>query len=186
MTPKKVTPYLALPSTADLDGAVPAIIDTPQGSHNKYKYDPDLGLFKLEKVLPAGAFFPYNYGYVPGTLAEDGDPVDVLVLMDAPAFVGCLVESRLIGVIEARQTEPGAKKSERNDRLLAVAVESLKHGAVTSLRQLSPEQLEEIEHFFISYNEAAGKVFKPIGRKGPREAQRLLNAGRALFQQPNL
>jgi len=185
MASKKVDPFWELPATADLDGAVPAIIDTPQGSHNKYKYDPELGLFKFEKVLPAGAYFPYNYGYVPGTLAGDGDPVDVLVLMDAPAFVGCLVESRLIGVIEARQTERGAKKSVRNDRLLAVAVESLKHGAVTSLRQLSPQLLDEIEHFFISYNAVIGKVFKPIGRGGPREALRLLNAGRALFRQPN-
>jgi inorganic pyrophosphatase len=174
----------SLPAKANPDAAVPAIIDTPQGSHNKYKFDTASGLFKLSKVLPAGAFFPYNFGYVPGTLAEDGDPVDVLVLMDTPAFVGCLVEVRLIGVIEARQTERGARKSERNDRLLAVAVESLKHGAVTSLRQLSPEQLAEIEHFFISYNAAAGKVFKPIGRRGPREAQRLLKAGRALFRQP--
>jgi inorganic pyrophosphatase len=185
MAPKSFDPWWELPSNADLDGAVPAIIDTPQGSHNKYKYDPELGLFKLEKVLTAGAYFPYNYGYVPGTMAGDGDPVDVLVLMDAPAFVGCLVESRLIGVIEARQTEPGAKKSVRNDRLLAVAVESLKHGAVTTIRELSPQLLEEIEPFFISYNAIAGKVFKPIGRSGPREAQRLLNAGRELFRQPN-
>jgi inorganic pyrophosphatase len=169
---------------AGTDGAVPVIIDTPQGSHNKYKYDPDLAMFKLAKVLPAGAFFPHNFGYVPGTKAEDGDPLDVLVLMDAPAFVGCLVECRLIGVIEARQTERGARKSERNDRLLAVAVESLKHGAVTRLRELSPALVGEIEHFFISYNAAADKVFKPIGRGGPREAQRLLKASRALFRQP--
>ena len=167
-----------------VEGALPVIIDTPQGSRNKYKYDPDLGQFKLGKVLTAGAYFPYNFGYVPGTLAEDGDPLDVLVLMEEPAFVGCLVESRLVGVIEARQTEPGAKKSERNDRLLAVATASLAHGAVTELRQLSPALLDEIEHFFISYNAAEGKEFEIIGRRGPREAQRLLKAGRALFRQP--
>src|SRR5256885_13657312 len=98
------------------------IIETPKGSRNKYSYDLDRGLFKLKKVLPLGNVFPFDFGFVPSTLADDGDPLDVLVLMDAPAFAGCLVTVRLIGVIEARQAKEGQKV--RNDRLIAVSAES--------------------------------------------------------------
>lgn len=96
------------------------IIDTPKGSRNKFKWDSLHGLYKLDGVLAVGAFFPYDFGFVPSTLADDGDPIDVLVLMDEPAFVGCLVPSRLIGGFYAEQTEKGL--TERNDRLFAVAL----------------------------------------------------------------
>ncbi len=81
------------------------IIDTPKGSRNKFAWDKNRTLFELSGVLPAGAIFPYDFGFIPGTLGEDGDALDVLVLMDEPAFCGCLVRSRLLGVIEAKQTE---------------------------------------------------------------------------------
>ncbi len=81
------------------------IIDTPKDSRNKYKYDEKLGLFKLSGVLTVGHFFPFDFGFIPQTLGGDGDALDVLVLMDEPAFVGCLVRSRLVGVIEAEQTD---------------------------------------------------------------------------------
>src|SRR6185295_6553872 len=82
-----------------------AIIETPKGSRNKFSYDQKHGLFVLGGVLPLGAVFPFDFGYIPGTLGGDSDPLDVLVLMDEPAFTGCLVPARLIGVIEANQTE---------------------------------------------------------------------------------
>ena len=88
---------------------------------NKFKYEEHVGLFRLSKVLPLGASFPYDLGFVPSTRADDGDALDVLVLMDAPAFTGCLVTVRMLGVIEAEQTEKG--KTVRNDRLIA-AVET--------------------------------------------------------------
>jgi inorganic pyrophosphatase len=156
------------------------IIDTPQGSRNKFKYDERLRLFKLGGVLPAGAVFPFDFGFVPSTRGGDGDPLDVLVLMDEPAFVGCLVGARLIGVIEAEQVEEG--KTERNDRLIAVAAESRNHREVGSLAQLSENFLHEIEHFFVSYNAAKGKAFKPLGRGGPERAERLVEAGIRLFR----
>ena len=81
------------------------VIETPRGSRNKYRYDDDLGLFMLGGVLPAGAVFPFDFGFIPSTCGEDGDPLDVLVLLDDYAFAGCLVPSRLVGVIEASQTE---------------------------------------------------------------------------------
>src|SRR3954464_7536915 len=103
--PTQASPFARMgpfdPETGDLN----MIIDTPKGSRNKFKYDEAHGLFKLSGVLPAGASFPFDFGYVPSTRGEDGDPVDVLVLMDEPAFAGCLVPARLIGVIEAEQTE---------------------------------------------------------------------------------
>ena len=77
-----------------------SIIETPKGSRNKYAFDPDQRIFELKKVPPAGMAFPYDFGFVPSTVAEDGDPVDVLVLMDEPAFPGCLLRCRLIGIIE--------------------------------------------------------------------------------------
>jgi inorganic pyrophosphatase len=97
----------------------------------------------------------------------------VLVLMDAPAFAGCLVPARLIGAIEARQTERDGK-SERNDRLIAVAANSREHRDVTSLDDVSDTLLEEIEHFFVSYNQIKGKEFKPLGRSGPEKARKLV------------
>src|SRR5580698_6307855 len=81
------------------DGVLQVIVETPKGSRNKFSFDPDQEIFALKKVLPAGMNFPYDFGFLPRTLAEDGDPIDVLLLMDEPAFPGVLVRSRLIGVI---------------------------------------------------------------------------------------
>jgi inorganic pyrophosphatase len=146
-------------------GALNVIIEAPKGSRNKYAYHPDEELFVLEAVLPAGAIFPFDFGFIPSTLGEDGDPVDVLVLMDEPAFPGCLVPSRLVGGIEAEQTERDGE-TVRNDRLIAVAADSYAHREVRSLDDLSGGLVGEIEHFFASYNEIRGKRFEPIGRVG--------------------
>src|SRR3954467_1673205 len=116
-------------------GNLNVVVDTPKGSRNKYKHDPELGLFRLGGVLPAGAVFPFDFGFAPGTKGGDGDPLDVLVLMDEPAFVGCLAPSRLLGIIEAEQTEDG--KTTRNDRLIAVAANARDHKDLQSLDQLN-------------------------------------------------
>src|SRR3954469_6625001 len=100
-------PYDRLGAFAPRSGELNVIIETPKGSRNKFDFDEELGLFKLGGVLPAGAVFPFDFGFVPATRGGDGDPLDVLVLMDEPAFVGCLVAARLIGVIEAEQAEGG-------------------------------------------------------------------------------
>jgi inorganic pyrophosphatase len=162
-------------------GLLRVIIETPQGSRNKFNYDEELGLFKLGGVLPAGASFPFDFGFVPSTTGGDGDPLDVLVLMDEAAFAGCLVEARLLGVIEAEQTERDGETT-RNDRLIAVAAEARNHKAVRSLGQLSENLLDEIEHFFVSYNEMKGKKFKPLGRFGPKRAERLIEEGSRRFR----
>jgi inorganic pyrophosphatase len=153
-------------------GNLNVVIDTPKGSRNKYAFDFKINAYKLKTVLPHGMVFPFDFGSIPGTIADDGDPVDVLVLMDEPAFVGCLIEARLLGVIEAEQTEAG--KTERNDRLIAVASESHTHASLKSLEKLDSRLIREIEHFFVSYNDARGKKFKPTRRKGPAAAKRLV------------
>jgi inorganic pyrophosphatase len=177
MAQQKPTPVAELGAIDGETGALNVIIETPKGSRNKFKYDEKLGVFRLSGVLPAGAVFPFDFGYIPATRGEDGDPLDVLVLMDEPAFAGCLVPARLIGVIEAEQTEDG--KTERNDRLVAVATDSHDHHEIESLDQISPHLVQEIEHFFVSYNTIKGKQFKPKGRFGPERAQKLVDAGQA-------
>jgi inorganic pyrophosphatase len=158
------------------EGELNVIIETPKGSRNKFNYDEATGLFKLGGVLPAGAAFPFDFGFVPSTLGGDGDPLDVLVLMDEPAFAGCLVGVRAVGVIEAEQTERDGETT-RNDRLIGVAAESRLHRDVRTLESLGDALLDEIEHFFVSYNEFKGKRFNPLGRYGPARALKLVDEG---------
>jgi inorganic pyrophosphatase len=167
-----------LPPFDEGSGDLNAIIETTQGSRNKFTFDERRALYFLSGVLPAGASFPYDFGFVPSTLGDDGDPLDVLVLMDEPAFVGCLVPSRLVGVITATQQE-GDDPPERNDRLIAVAAASRTHEGIRTLADLAAPLLEEIEHFFVSYNEIKGKRFEPLERKGPRAAATLVHEGAA-------
>jgi inorganic pyrophosphatase len=157
------------------------VVETPKGSRNKFKYDEKLGVFTLHKVLPLGASFPYDFGFVPSTRGEDGDPLDVLVLMDEPAFPGCIVPARLIGVIEARQTAEG--KTTRNDRLIAVLETPLNRPEIRSLEEWGETRLAELEHFFISYNQMEGREFKPIGRQGPKSAMEQIREGMRRYQE---
>jgi inorganic pyrophosphatase len=151
------------------------VIETPKGSQNKYTYEPSVGTFVLTGVLPAGAVFPFDFGFVPSTLGGDGDPLDILVLMDASAFAGCLVPCRLIGVIEAEQTEDG--RTERNDRLLAVAANSITHRSIRDLNDIDDDLVGQIEYFFVSYNRAKGKTFTPTGRSGRDRASAIVEEG---------
>lgn len=165
----------SFPKAIDDDGKIiNVIVETPRGCRNKIKYDEKLGRFKLHTVLPAGASFPYDFGFIPGTKAEDGDPIDVLLLMDEPVFAGCLVPARLIGVIEAEQTEDGKKV--RNDRLVAVAKDAHDYQDYQTVSDLNHNLLKELEHFFISYNEMKGRKFSFLGTRGPRRARKLLEA----------
>lgn len=178
----KPAPLAHLPALDPDSGLCNAVIDTPRGSRNKFKYDAKLGLFRLSKILPLGASFPYDFGFVPSTRGADGDPLDVLVLLDEPAFVGCLVGARLIGVIEAEQTEAG--ETTRNDRLLAVPETPYNPPQVHTLDELSKNRLDEIEHFFVSYNRMEGREFRPTGRHGPGRAEQLIREGMQQFERP--
>ena len=153
-------------------GVVIAVIETPGGSRNKFKYDEELGFYSLSGVLPEGMVFPHAFGFVPRTEAADGDPEDILIIMDEPTFTGCVVPCRLIGVMEAEQTEKG--KTERNDRLIGVADHSRDYSEVKSLNDLNSNMLKEIEQFFVTYNKERGKKFKVLRMRGPGQALKLI------------
>ena len=152
-----------------------AVIETPKGCRNKFDYDPESNLFKLGGLLPEGMMFPFDFGFIPSTLGDDGDPLDIMVLMDAPAHVGCLMEVRIIGIIEAEQTEDG--KTESNDRLLGVAVHSYDHENLETINDVSKTLLDQVEAFFVSYNKQRGKKFDITRTSGPRKAIKFLKAG---------
>jgi inorganic pyrophosphatase len=160
-----------------------AIIETPKGCRNKFDYDRGSNLFMLGGLLPEGMMFPFDFGFIPQTLGDDGDPVDVMVLMDAPAHVGCLIQIRIIGIIEAKQTEDG--KTERNDRLLGVAVHSYNHENLMTIEDVSKTLLDQVEAFFVSYNQQRGKKFNITGSGGPKKALKFLKTGMEKFRKKN-
>lgn len=158
------------------DRSIQVIIETPAGSRNKFAFDAEQRVFTLKKVLPAGMNFPYDFGFLPQTLAPDGDPLDVLLLMDEPAFPGIVVRSRLIGVIEGEQIE--GKRTTRNDRLLAVAEANHLYANVKRFDDLPKRFLKELEEFFVNYHRLEGKEYKLLGCKGTGEALRLIERAR--------
>jgi inorganic pyrophosphatase len=156
------------------------VIETPKGRRNKFDYDPKIEAFTLGGLLPEGLSFPFDFGFVPSTLAEDGDPLDVMVLMDEPAHVGCVLTVRLIGMIEAEQTQDG--KTTENDRLIGAAVHSYSHEDLQSIGDVSKSLLEQVEEFFISYNKSRGKKFKVKGIHGASHAIKRLERAIEAYQ----
>ena len=162
-----------LPNHLDREaGSCRAIIETPKGNRGKYDYDPETDLFELARMLPDGMSFPVDFGFVPSTLADDGDPLDVMVLSDEPFPVGALVEIRLIGVLEAEETEDG--RVERNDRLLAIPLKSHLYASAKNLDDLEPTFLENVSQFWINKAKLEGKSFTILGRGEPSAAIELV------------
>jgi inorganic pyrophosphatase len=128
---------------------VQVVIETPKGSRNKFAFDTKQHVFILKKVLPEGMVFPHDFGFIPSTRAQDGDPIDVLILMDEPAYPGCVVPARLVGVIEGEQT-------------------------AKSIKDLNKSFLDELETFFESYHSNDGEEFKVLACKGPGAAEKCL------------
>ena len=158
----------------DDDGFHRAVIETPQGGRHKLKYEPTLGAVAVDATLPSGMVFPFDFGFLPRTLAQDGDPLDVLVIMDAPVYPGVVVPVRLLGVLEADQTEDGA--TVRNDRLIAIAKGSTSRGELRTIRDLDPALIYQISAWFVQYNELRGRTFTVRAVRGPRRAQTILRA----------
>jgi inorganic pyrophosphatase len=154
------------------DGLIQVIIETPKGSRNKFAFDEKQKIFTVKKVLPAGMSFPYDFGFLPRTLAADGDPIDVLLLMDEPAFPGIAVRARLIGIIEGEQID--GKKKIRNDRLLAVAEMNHEYAYLKKLGDLPKQFLHELEEFFVNYHRLEGKQYRLLGCKGTDVAMRMI------------
>jgi inorganic pyrophosphatase len=151
------------------------VIETPKGSRNKFAFDPKEHIFELKKVLPSGMTFPYDFGFVPSTKADDGDPVDVLVLMDEPAFPGCVLSCRPIGVIVGEQGDK--KDKERNDRIVAIEQDAHSWSDIKNIDDLGKEFCRELEEFFVNYHKLSGEKYRVLGVKGPDQARRLVKSG---------
>jgi inorganic pyrophosphatase len=128
------------------------VIETPKGSRNKFSFEAEEHIFELKKVLPSGMAFPYDFGFVPSTKADDGDPVDALVLMDEPAFPGCVLSCRPIGVIEGEQGN--TKKTVRNDRIVAVEKDAHSWEDIKDIADLGKPFIRELEEFFCELPQA--------------------------------
>ena len=150
-----------------------AVVESPRGSRNKYDYDPKFRAFRLASVLPQGMVFPFDFGFIPSTKAADGDPLDIMVLMDEAAPAGCIIPVRIIGAIEAEQRKKGEDWI-RNDRLLGVSVHAHAHARVKALSDLNPDLIAQLEAFFAQYNRLKSVEFRVIDRVGPKKAHKLL------------
>ena len=151
-----------LPTFVENSELINVIVETPKGSRNKYSYDPDVGLITVDKILPVGCTFPLDFGFVPGTLADDGDPLDVLVLSDEPCFPGCWITARILGVMQAEQSDKGAA-TQRNDRLIVVSDVSREFADLHTIRDLKIFMLDELGNFFRNYHAMLGNQFNVLG-----------------------
>ncbi|HEY4335757.1 MAG TPA: inorganic diphosphatase [Puia sp.] len=155
--------------------SIEVVIETPKGSAEKYDYVPNTPFFKMKKILPAGMVFPYDFGFVPKTKGEDGDPLDVIVISEFKSFPGVIIKCRVIGGIKAEQSEEeGQKKMIRNDRFLAIPKCSNIFQNVKEMEDLPKEITDQLEAFFAEYNRLEGKKFKALGKMKAKEAQGLI------------
>jgi inorganic pyrophosphatase len=157
-------------------GSLNVVVETPGGSRNKYAFDPAGRTFVLRKVLPEGMEFPRDFGFIPSTTGEDGDPLDVLIFLDEPTFPGCVVEVRLIGFLEGEKSINGRKVSDH--RFLAVAMESGTYSEVKDIDDLSDRVVDELERFFENYHQDPGLEFRVVARRSANEAIRFVAAAR--------
>jgi inorganic pyrophosphatase len=164
------------PTFSKKKDGIHVVIETPQGSRNKYDYNNDTDSFELKKVLPSGTSFPLDFGFIPNTIGEDGDPLDVIIVSDSPFFPGCIVECRVVGVLVVKQKEKKAK-AVRNDRFIAVPSNSLNFSNVRDIRDINKRLLNEVVHFFEYYNEMEGKKVQLIQKGNKSLAVRLIRKG---------
>jgi inorganic pyrophosphatase len=138
-------------------GLINVLIEIPAGSKNKYEYDKDLQAFALDRVLYSSVQYPYDYGFVPNTLADDGDPLDGMVLIDQPTFPGCVIAARPIGMLEM------IDGGDRDEKILCVPDKDPRYSQIRSLQDLAPHRLEEIAEFFRSYKNLEKKLTEILG-----------------------
>lgn len=162
------------PSTAPgpYPDIIEVVVEIPRGSRNKYEFDPVAGVFRLDRVLSSAVFYNFDYGFVPDTLADDGDPTDTLLLIDEPTFTGCHVWARPVGMLEMRDEKGGDFK------ILCVAVGDPHQAHVKRLSQVRPHRLVEIENFFQTYKLLEDKTVDVVGWHDADRAREVLLADR--------
>jgi inorganic pyrophosphatase len=158
-------------------GLLRVVIETPKGSRNKFAFNEKDHIFELKKVLPAGMSFPHDFGFVPSTKADDGDPVDVLVLMDEPAYPGVVLSCRPVGVIEGEQVEEN-KDPVRNDRIVAVEQGAHDWADIRTMDDLGKHFLRELEDFFVQYHHLSARRYRVLGVRGAGHAMKLVKASK--------
>ena len=151
---------------------IEVIVETPKESAIKYKFDIKKKVFEAHKMLPVGLAFPFDFGFIPKTKGDDGDPLDVLILSEFTFLQGAMVECKVIGSMKAEQTE--GKKTIRNDRIFVTPAIKGLSPVYESLENVQPEKMKELESFFIYYNMTEGKTFKPLGILSAKETLKLI------------
>ena len=154
---KEIMDYKNLPAGKNLPHVVNAVIEIPCGSSNKYEFDVDLKVFKLDRVLYSPVHYPADYGFIPNTLADDGDPLDILVLISNPTFTGCVLEARPVCMLEMRD-DKGV-----DEKVLAVAQNDPRFAGFNDLKDVAAHVLKEIEHFFTVYKSLEGRMSATYG-----------------------
>jgi inorganic pyrophosphatase len=170
-----MTNYLALPIGEDAPDKVNAVIEIPRGQTNKYEYDKQLHVFRLDRNLYSPVHYPGDYGFIPSTLSDDGDPLDVLVLVDAPSFTGCLMTVCPIGMLKM------VDQGREDEKILAVGTNNPVYEDVRDYNQLYPHLLREIEHFFSIYKELEAKTTQIIGWQNAARAREVVNECRQRY-----
>jgi inorganic pyrophosphatase len=151
------------------------IVEIPKNSTNKYEYDGKLGVFRLDRALYSPMHYPGDYGFVPGTLADDNDPMDILCLVNEPSFTGCMIEVRPVGILNMVDNEEGDQK------VLAVPNRNPRYDQIHTMDQVFPHVKREIEHFFTIYKELEGRVTRMEGWGGPKEARKAILRSREKY-----
>ncbi|MGB9937867.1 MAG: inorganic diphosphatase [Methanobacterium sp.] len=152
-----------------------AVIEIPKGSRNKYEYDKDMEAFALDRVLYSPFYYPAEYGIIPQTLWDDGDPMDIIVLMDQPTFPGCVIEARPVGIMRMIDGE------DSDDKILSVPVNDPKCNHIKNIDDIPEATLNEIIHFFQEYKTLEGKKTNVMGWEGAEEAFKALNHSIELY-----
>jgi len=159
----------------DCPEIVRAIIEIPKNSVNKYEYDGETGLFRLDRALYSPMHYPGDYGFIPGTLADDGDPLDIMVLVDEPSFTGCLMEARPVGLLHM------VDGKENDEKVLAVPTRNPRYDSIHTIDQVFPHIRREIEYFFSIYKELQGAKTTMEGWGGPQDVRRVITTSRQSY-----
>src|SRR5690348_8409363 len=155
-------------SAFDGGSVVNVVVEASKGSRIKLKYDETTGVFRAEKVLPVGLVFPFDFGFIPSTLAPDGDPVDAIILSEMGLPPTIVVLARVLRILKCKQTENG--RSERNDRIVVLPLDAKSRKPMQPAVQFDAMLEEAISRFFVEYNKLQGKAFRVLDIDGAREA----------------
>lgn len=161
----------------DFPNIVRMIVEIPKHSNNKYEYDVKLGVFRLDRTLYSPMHYPGDYGFIPGTLAADGDPMDVIVLTDVPTFTGCMLEARPVGVLRM------ADEKGPDEKILAVPERNPRYDEIETVDEIPPHVKLEIEYFFDIYKELEHKRTEIKGWLGLNETRQFLRDARKRYRE---